>query len=267
MNFLNTVKNNIFVSKMRYLTLLLFSIILFSSCKVFRSNLMLKTPKDFNYDQLVDSLGRADYKIASNDALQYRVFTNNGFKLIDLATSGTAVFRTDLDVIVESDGYVKMPWIGRIYVKGLTLKEAESAMEKAYAEAYVDPFVSLKVTNKRVIVFPGNGGGARVVPLNNNNTTVLEAIANVGGIAEDGKAYKVKLIRTNPDPTQKPFVYLMDLSKIDGITMANSKVQASDIIYVEPRYKPVSTIIREITPLLTLLTSVLILVQFYRLAN
>lgn len=255
------------MSKMRYITLLLFSLLLFSSCKVFRSNLMLKTPKDYNYDKLVDSLGRIDYKIAPNDAIQYRIFTNNGFKLIDLANSSNNLFRNDLDVIVESDGYVKMPWIGRIYIQGLTIREAEKVMEAAYTEAYVDPFVTLRVTNKRVIVFPGNGGAAKVVPMTNNNTTVLEALANVGGILEDGKAYKVKLIRNNPDPTQKSFVYLMDLSKIDGLAMGNSKVQAGDIIYVEPRYRPVSTILREITPVLTLLTSALLLIQFYRLTN
>lgn len=252
---------------MRYLTLSLLSLILLSSCKVFRSNLMLKTPKDFNYDKLVDSLGRTDYRIAPNDAIQYRIFTNNGFNLIDLAKSGNNVFRNDLDVVVESDGFVKMPWIGRVKVSGMTIKEAEVMMEKAYSDAYVDPFVTLKVTNKRVIVFPGNGGGARVVPLVNNNTTVMEAIATVGGIAEDGKAYKVKLIRNNADSTQKPFVYLMDLSHIDGLAAANTKVQANDLIYVEPRYRPVFTAIRELTPALTLITSLLLLVQFYNLTR
>jgi polysaccharide export outer membrane protein len=228
---------------------------------------MLKTPKDFKYDELVDSLSRADYRIAANDAIQFRLIANNGFKLIDVAVTGSAIFRNDLDVIVESDGCIKMPWIGRINVLGLTLKEAEVVLQKAYTEAYVDPFVTLKVTNKRVVVFPGNGGAAKVVPLANNNTTVMEAIASVGGIADDGKAYKVKLIRNNLDPSQKSLVYLMDLSRIEGLAMANSKVQANDIIYVEPRYRPVFTVIREITPLLTLLTSALILFQFYTLTR
>lgn len=253
------------MSIMRYLIPFFLVLVFFSSCKVLRSNLMLKTPKDFNYDQLVDSLSRKDYRIAPNDAIQYRIFTNNGFNLIDLAKSSTSSFRPDLDVIVESDGFVKMPWIGRVKVAGMTIKEAEQVMENAYADAYVDPFVTLKVTNKRVIVFPGNGGTARVIPLTNNNTTVMEAIASVGGIAEDGKAYKVKLIRNTSDTTRKPLVYLMDLSRIDGLMAANSKVQANDIIYVEPRYRPVSTVIRELSPVLTLITTLLILVQFYNL--
>ncbi len=135
-------------------------------------------------------------------------------------------------------------------------------LETAYSELYVDPYVSLRISNKRVIVFPGNGGLAAVRTLTNNNVTVMEAIASAGGIVEDGKAYKVKLIRNNPDPTQKSLVYLFDLSKIDGIKFGKSIVQAGDIIYVEPRYKPLATFTKEITPLLTLMTTFLILYQF-----
>jgi polysaccharide biosynthesis/export protein len=252
---------------MRYLFILLTSLITFSSCKIFRSNLMLKTPKDFSYDQLVDSVSRLDYKIASNDVIVYRLFTNNGFKLINLTSEGNAVFRNDIDVIVESDGSIKMPLLGSIEIAGLTIKEAEKLLETKYSELYVNPYVNLRISNKRIIIFPGNGGQAKVLPLSNNNTTVMEALASAGGILEDGKAFKVKLIRNNPDPTQKPFVYLMDLSRIEGISAGKSIVQAGDIIYVEPRYRPLATLSKEVTPLLTLVTSVLILYQFSRLTR
>lgn len=252
---------------MRQLFIFLTSLLLLSSCKIFRSNLMLKTPKDFTYDKLIDSLSRQDYKVSANDILQIRVATTNGSKLIDLTTVTTAVYRNDLDATVESNGDLKLPLLGRVNVLGLTLKEVEKLLEEKYSEQYVDPYVTLRVTNKRVIVFPGNGGQARVLPVTNNNTTVMEAIASAGGILEDGKAYKVKLIRANPDPSQRPFVYLMDLSRIDGLIVANSKVQASDIIYVEPRYRPLATFNREIAPILTLITTSFIIFQFYRLTR
>ena len=158
-----------------------------------------------------------------------------------------------------------MPLIGKVLIAGLTVKEAEKLLEEKYSNTYVDPFVTLRISNKRVIVFPGNGGQAKVLPLANNNTNVMEALASAGGILEDGKAYKVKLIRNNPDSTHKPFVYLMDLSRIEGLSQAKSIVQAGDIIYVEPRYRPFATFSREIAPVVTLLTSVLILYQFTRL--
>ena len=241
-------------------SLILLVAISFSSCKIFRSNLMLKTPRDYTYDKLADSLTKQDYRIEGNDVLQVRIFSNDGFKIIDLANS-TANFRLDLDYIVDRDGTTKLPLAGKVKLSGFTIREAELYLEDIYDKFYVKPYVTVKVTNKRVIVFPGNGGVAKVLNLTNNNTTVIEALALTGGISEDGKAYKVKLIRN--DGSVKPKVYLMDLSRIEGIGVGNTVVMANDIIYVEPRYRFAKTIVGELTPVISLLTSTLLIYSIF----
>jgi polysaccharide export outer membrane protein len=228
----------------------------FSSCKVFRSNLMLKTSKDYTYDKIADSLSKQDYKIDANDIINVRIFSNDGFKIVDLASSSQIARFIELDYVVNMDGTCKLPLVGRIKLAGLSVREATEFLEQIYAEYYVKPFVFMSVINKRVIVFPGNGGTARVLNLTNNNTTVIEALALTGGIAEDGKAYKVKLIRNQGD---KPKVYLMDLSKIEGIAVGNTVVLAHDIIYVEPRYRLARTLVSEITPIVSLISSTFLL--------
>lgn len=249
---------------MRYIFICLGLGVVLSSCKVMRSNLMLKTPKDYKYDELVDSLALRDYRVAPNDEILYFVFTNDGFKLIDLATQVNTGFKASINTIVETDGMIKMPLVGRVFVEGLTIKELQLLLEEKYSEFYVKPYVEVRVSNKRVIVFPGSGGSAKVLPLTNNNTTVMEALAAAGGIVEDGKAYKVKLIRNSKKPGGKPMVYLMDLSTIDGLSAANSIVQANDIIYVEPRYKPLATFNKEVLPLVTTITGVILIIQLFR---
>ncbi|MCU0360207.1 MAG: polysaccharide biosynthesis/export family protein [Bacteroidia bacterium] len=249
---------------MRYILIFLALGVVLSSCKVMRSNLMLKTPKDYKYDELVDSLAQKDYRVAPNDEILYFVFTNDGFKLIDLATQVNTGFKASINTIVESDGMIKMPLVGRVFVEGLTIKELQLLLEEKYAEFYVKPYVEVRVSNKRIIVFPGSGGSAKVLPLTNNNTTVMEALAAAGGIVEDGKAYKVKLIRNSKKVGGKPLVYLMDLSTIDGLSAANSIVQANDIIYVEPRYKPLATFNKEVLPLVTTITGVILIIQLFR---
>ena len=229
---------------------ILFVVVSFSSCKLFRSNLMLKTPKDYAYDKIVDSLSQQNYRIESNDVIQVRIFTNDGFKIIDLSNTN-ANFSINLDYIIERDGTAKLPLVGNTKLAGLTVREAELFLEQIYSEYYVKPFLIIKIINKRVIVFPGNGGVAKVITLSNNNTTVMEALALTGGIAEDGKAYKVKLIRNDGSP--KPKVYLMDLSKIEGIAAGQTVVLANDIIYVEPRYRFAQTLVGELSPIITLL--------------
>ena len=250
---------------MRQLFILIISLSLLSSCKVFKSNLMLKTPDNFVYDKLSDSVSNSDYRVSPNDLIQFKILSNNGFKMIDLTTNiSVNNIIGSIDLTVESNGEIKMPSIGRVNVSGLTIRELESFLEEKYSKLYQDPYVTAKVTNKRVIIFLGNGGQAKVNSLSNNNTSIMEAIATAGGILEDGKAYKIKLIRNNPDRNKKPFVYLMDLSTINGLTLANSKVQANDIIYVEPRFRLLNVINKEITPLVTLITTSLIFFQLFR---
>lgn len=223
---------------------------------------MLKTPKDYTYDKIVDSLSREDYKIEANAIIVLRIFSNDGFKLIDLASStNNTNMRFEIEYIVDPKGNCKLPLVGQVKLGGLTINEAQNYLEQVYADYYVKPFVTIKVSNKRVIVFPGNGGDAKVLYLTNNNTTVIESLALAGGIAEDGKAYKVKLIRN--DGTNKPKVYLMDLSKIEGLSAGNSVVLANDIIYVEPRYRLARTLASELTPIVSLITSTILIYTLF----
>jgi len=248
---------------MRKLLLLAGIALLFSSCGWLNSSIMLKTGKNYQYSKSPDSTKNADYIISANDVIEFRIFSNDGFKLIDLTSLNQSnrdyQMNNRMDFLVEFDGNVKLPILGRTKLTGLTVREAELMLEEKYASYYVKPFVLMSVQNKRVIIFPGNAGDAKVIPLLNNNTTLIEALALAGGISDDGKAQKVKLIRRIND---KDEVYLIDLSKIEGIKQANLVLQANDIIYVEPRKKIASRALAEIAPIVSLLTSTLVLILY-----
>ena len=115
------------------------------------------------------------------------------------------------------------------------------------------------MTNQRVIVFPGNGSDARVVQLTNPNTTLLEAIALAGGIADRGKANTVKLMRIE---NGERIVYVMDLSVIEGLKFTDMIVQANDYIYVEPAPELGKEVIEKIIPVTSLITTFILLVTF-----
>jgi polysaccharide biosynthesis/export protein len=247
-----------------YLILAAFALIL-SSCN-FNSSIMLKTKKGFEYSTPPATYSPT-YQISPNDLLDFRIFTNDGFKLIDITTlseegsGGQAMraMRMSQEYIVEYDGKAKLPILGRTDIAGKTLREAELYLEGLYSEFYNKPFVLLNVVNRRVIVFPGQHGRATIVPLANNNVTLMEALALAGGISEVGKANKIKLIRRS---IEKSDIYLIDLSTIDGLGQANLVLQANDIIYVEPRLRISQGVLGEITPIISLLTSALLLWRF-----
>ncbi len=202
------------------------------------------------------------YRIARTDIVSFKLLSNDGFKLVDISTIATAAGTSSFEATVDFDGTVKLPLIGRIKIEGMTAREVEQMLETRFAEFYVGPFVTAKVINKRVTVFTGTGGSARVVSLTNSNTTVFEVLALASGITEDGKAYRIKLIR-RIDPT-KPRVYLIDLSTINGLKDGNTVVQANDIIYVEPRNRVAQRLTTEIVPYISLMTSFLLVYSIFR---
>jgi polysaccharide export outer membrane protein len=230
-------------------------------CKPLNPSIMFKTPKDFQYD-IPPKDQITDYVIAPNDIISFRLFTNNGFKLVNVVNSESSnpqqiqMLNQGINYLVEFDGKVNLPIIGRVEITGKTLREAEFFLEEKYNEVYVDPFVMLDITNRRVAVFPGNGGNGTVITLQNNNTTLLEALALAGGIREDGRANRVKLVRGD---LSDPKVFLIDLSTISGLNQADIILQANDIIYVEPVGVRTRQILSEIAPILGLATTVLTL--------
>jgi polysaccharide biosynthesis/export protein len=240
-----------------------------SACNI-NSSIMLRTQKDFKYSVPPIAGTSPEYRISSNDIVEFRIFTNDGFKLIDIssmtdfggAQAGGAFNRVLMaqQYLVEHDGMIKLPIIGRVNIKGLTIREAERVLEEKYAESYIKPFVLMNVINRRVIVFPGQHGSATVVPLNNNNITLIEALALAGGISQIGKANKIKLIRGD---LRNPEIFLIDLSTIHGIRQADLVLQANDIIYVEPRLRLTQGVFTEIAPVVSILTSTVVILTFF----
>ena len=247
---------------------------MFEGCRSLNPSIMLRTPKGYVYATFPPSQP-IEYKIAPNDHLSFQIFSNDGFKLIDVTTiteggaggvggmQGGSYLQPGggIQYKVEFDGTVKMPLLGHISLKGMTVRQAETFLEEKFAAFYNKPFVLLDVTNRKVTIFPGTEGAAQVVGLTNENTTLLEALAQAGGISNSGKAYKIKLIRGD---LKDPQVYLVDLSTIDGMKQADLILQANDIIYVEPTLRIDRDIMGEILPYLTFITTMVLFFQFVK---
>ena len=238
----------------------------FSSCNVLNPNIMLYAEKDYAFDVLANDTTMAkEYQLAPNSIFEFRLFANDGFKLIDIITVGNgtsnntnATLRQGFEYTIDINGKTRLPIIGEEVLGGLTTREAENLLEKRYSDFYVKPFVILKTINKRVTVYNGEPGQAKVIGLQNNNTTLLEVLALAGGISANGKAFNIKLIRKAIDNNKPAKVYKLDLSKIDlGLKQGATVVQANDIIYVEPRRQIASKILREIAPVLSITTTLI----------
>jgi polysaccharide biosynthesis/export protein len=237
------------------------AVIFFSSCRMLRPEIMLRTPGGYQFAELADSMSKIPHKVGVADLLNISISPNDGFNKVNFTLENNNRQIDFFEVIVDLEGKIKLPLIGRIDARGKTIRQLEDEIESLYSNYYVSPFVNIKVMNRRVIVFQGSGGRGRSIPITDYNTTLFEALAQAGGILEDGKAYRIKLVRTLNGVTK---VYLVDLSNIKNVAQGNTIVMSNDIIYVEPRFKFTQKFVSELTPYLTLLSTTLILVTLLK---
>jgi len=239
---------------------------LLSGCTINR-DIMFKTSTDQVYDAFADS-AKAPLKIQPNDILQFRLFANDGFKIIDLVSEGASrdaqiLSKIQFNYNVDENGNAKFPLIGITKVNGLSPREAESMLEDLFKVYYKKPFVQLIVVNRRVVVFPGGGGDARIVSLDNNNTTLFEVLRQVGGLKKRGDARKVKLFRLQKDGGGRD-VYSFDMSTIEGLKYADIVMQGDDVVYVQPTPELAREALSDLTPIITLLISIVLVIGIVR---
>ena len=236
------------------------------SCTI-NSNRMLRTPKDYNFDEIEDELNNIEYKIDINDQLTCQLYTNNGFQLIDMFSEvsvggiqsqrlmqGGQVGQNGSLYLIRQDSLVEFPIIGDLNIVGKTIKEAEVYLESLFAEFYVDPFIVLGVSTKRIFLFNGaSGGEAGVVDLRYNNMTLFEVLASAGGIGSSNSSKRIKIIRKNKDGMK---IFNVDLSTIDGISQGNMIMQSHDIVYITPNFNLGSEIIQDINSVFSFISTI-----------
>ena len=238
--------------------------LLLQSCGV-NSNLMFKQAKgEINNDSIPLQPTEA-YRISPDDKISFTLATNEGASIIE-GISGVSDDKlkntSSTEYLVRRNGEVELPVLGMVEIAGLTVVECEDKLIELFSKQYQEPFVQVKITNQRVIVFPGNGSDAMVVQLQNANTTLMEAIAMAGGITDRGKANTVKIMRRVNNERQ---VYVVDLSTIDGLQYVDMIVQANDYIYVEPTPEIAKEIAKDVVPIISLLSSAIIIFSAIKL--
>lgn len=244
--------------------------ILLTSCGI-NSNVMFKTTDD---EVIVDDIPISPtdaYRLSPDDKITFKIFVEGGKRIIDMSSGigqegGNQKLGAsgDISYLVRQDGKVDFPLLGLIDVRGLSVIEAQEKLAELYSKNYVDPFIQIEVINRRVIVFPGSGGDAKVVPIENNNTTLMEAIAIAGGITERGKAKVVKVMRQSEEGRK---VYQIDLSTLAGLKYADMVVQSNDYIYVEPTKQLSREFLKEVTPIVSLISSAILIVTVFTTFN
>ncbi len=241
-----------------------------NSCQTLRPSEMFQT--DENHTVTAFEPSKLEYIIQPYDKISLRVVSNIGESFFSAPNSdqgsGSDYQRNQqgFEFPVEFDGKIKVPILGRIPLSGKTVRQAELYLEELYGEYFINPFVLVEITNRKVMIFMNSGTNATIVEMPSENLTLIEAIAQIGGISEISRSYKIKLIRG--DLTKNPEVYYWNISNLADLKNSNIYLEANDIIYIDSKPQYVSRVLREASPYLTLVTTlVTIYGVFFKLNN
>jgi polysaccharide export outer membrane protein len=172
-----------------------------------------------------------EHRIESDDQIGIR-FLNN----LDI-TKGMAMVEgnspTGVPFLVNKNGEIDLPQVGKLRVLGMTKQEAKEAVERQYAVQYRDPKVEISIMNLSVSV-QGEVGQPGVFPLVRERTTLIEVLSAAGGVSQYGKRSVIKVLR-GVGQGKEPEILIFDLRQLDAIKTEDMYMRNKDIVYVEPR--------------------------------
>lgn len=132
--------------------------------------------------------------------------------------------------LVDDQGYIEFPVLGRVKLAGLTREEANNKLTADLQEYLQDPIVKVRYLNFRITVI-GEVGSPTVITAMDDNLNVIEALGMVGDMTLYGKREDVLVIR------EENGLRTMARLNLNDSNVFNSpyfNLHQNDVIYVEP---------------------------------
>ena len=191
----------------------------------------LKTPIN-NYDPP---------KVQPDDILNITVSSLNPesnvlFNNVLLPASGnTNVIANKIDegYLVDKDGFINFPVIGKINLSGLTKEQATEKMTGLIKEHVKNPIVNIRFLNFKITVI-GEVAKPSTFTIATEKINVLEALGLAGDMTVYGRRENVLIIREKGGIRSTAKI---NLNNKDVLSSPYFYLQQNDIVYVEPDNK------------------------------
>ncbi|MBR5087245.1 MAG: polysaccharide biosynthesis/export family protein [Muribaculaceae bacterium] len=132
--------------------------------------------------------------------------------------------------IVNKQGDIMMPILGKLNVAGKTTSEIEQMITARLDATVKDPFVRVELMGFYVNVM-GEVQNPHRIYVNSQRYTLLDALSEAGDLTEYGERSKVMVIR---EEDGKQMYHRLDLSDNNIFSSPYFYLQQNDVVYVEP---------------------------------
>ena len=238
----------------------------FSSCGSVKNIAYIQNSDSVNYDR---SQYLYDAKIMPKDELTISVNTTNPevslpFNLLmqnsyqqgrTLSTGGGTL----MPYLVDTEGCINFPIIGRLQVAGLTKRQCERMIQdkiRPFLAESENPIVTVRMSSYSISVL-GEVARPGSYMVSREEINVLEALAQAGDLTIYGVRDRVKLIRKNASGRKE--IHTLNLNDANIVNSPYFYLQQNDIVYVEPnKVKAQNSSVGSMTTLWFSATSILI---------
>lgn len=179
-------------------------------------------------------LNNEPYRLQINDIISIDIKAENRELVSMFGNAAEGTIGGDLyytGFTVDRHGNIRIPYLGELNVLGYTEKEVRQKIETELGKYLKNPdkiFVTVKLGGIQFIM-TGEVGSPGTKNLAQNQVSIVDAIANSGGITEYGNKTNVTIVRKTLDGVKK---YEIDMTSIEVFNSPHFYIQPNDIIYV-----------------------------------
>lgn len=216
-------------------------------------------------------LQKSEYRIQPNDNLYVSIISSNAEmnEIYNPATVGNArainnIWQTQAGqliqgYLVEPDGNVTLPIVGKINVVGKTMREAEGDIQQAAQQFLKEVTAKVRVINYKITVM-GEVEQPGVYFNYNYEYTVLDAISSAEGINNSADLRNVLVLRQTKEGSKS---FKLNLNSRSALGSEGYFLQPNDVVVVQPsKYKNVELRLPIYTVALSTVTTFLLVLNY-----
>jgi polysaccharide export outer membrane protein len=190
--------------------------------------------------RVLEEIVKVAPKIQQNDILSINVSALDAeaalpFNLFE--AGNTTSIPKPITYLVNSDGDINFPVLGKIKVEGYTTKEITNQLTEALGIYIKNPIVNIRLTNFKITVL-GEVKSPGTYPVPNERISILEAIGMAGDLTIQGKRKTVVLVREQNG--KRTFVDI-DLTSREILNSPYFYLAQNDVLIVEPNKSKINS--------------------------
>lgn len=223
--------------------LFLFAIVIVASSCVTNRKVQYMHREDVSVDDVpLDSIVRTynvkpfDYQIQPYDVLFIRIesLSDDKFDFFKKVQEGAGLGGNQGNnlqgIVVDPDGDIEYPVVGKIKAMGLTTNELSQKLQTIAGQYVKDPVVKVRLMTYKFTVL-GEVGHEGTQNTTNPRLSLPECIGMAGGMTELANRSQIKVIRQQGDSVQVFYVNMLDEKTIES---PYYYVHPNDVIVVPP---------------------------------